>query len=328
MRPPSLHLPAPVRDLSAQRAGSAVTLRWVAPTRTTDGVGLVGKHAAGPLTTIVCRVEVAGTCVEAARLPAASGQPGTFQDVLSPALAGGMVRPLVYEVLVVNGKGAGGSPVRVDTLAGTAPLAIQDLRAQPVRGGVVLRWRPAPGAADDRVLLRVVRGAGNATETAGGANREALLAVEPVGHDAGGATDTGARPGVAQQYTVTRTRSVRVAGQDVVMSSAPAVLTLPASARPAPLAAPAGLAAFANTLSGPEVDLSWDTQADAASYVIFRSVDGGRFAALDFDGGAALSYSDRDVHAGGHYRYKVASKDEAGQVGPPGAEVSAAVPGP
>ena len=329
LRPPSLHLPAPVRDLSAERAGTAVTLRWVAPTRTSDGVALGGKHGVGPLTAVLCRVEVAGSaCVQVARVPAASGQPGTFKDALSPSLSSGMVRPLTYQVLLVNGKGAGGSPVRVDTLAGTAPPAVVDLRAEPVLGGVALRWRPDPDAGGDRVLLRVVRGAGSDSPPAGIAGRGALLAVEAAGRDAGGATDAGAHPGVAEQYTVTRVRSVRLAGRDLTMSSVPAVFTLPAGARPAPPTAPAGLAAFANTLSGPEVDLSWEMRSDAVAYVIYRSVEAGAFAPLAADGVSALSYSDRDVHAGGHYRYKIASKDQAGQVGPPGGEVAVTVPMP
>ena len=48
-RPPSLRLPETVRDLTASRQGSTVTLKWTEPQRTTDGETI---RELGP--TLVC----------------------------------------------------------------------------------------------------------------------------------------------------------------------------------------------------------------------------------------------------------------------------------
>src|SRR5580698_7421935 len=53
-RPPSLNLPRPITDLTAERIGDKVTLQWTTPTKTTDGLLIKGS-----ITAHLCRTNIA-----------------------------------------------------------------------------------------------------------------------------------------------------------------------------------------------------------------------------------------------------------------------------
>ena len=170
--PPSLHLPAVVNDLAAARAGNSVELTFTAPVRSTDGLPLRDVSLQGA----VCReLSIGSPCEPVAELPARTAiaiRPAApkgsaaslnanqvaWHDALSPALASGPPRPVAYRVKLFNtaGRTAGYSPPSY-ALAGSPPAAVQGLRAQGSRLGVVLQWRPGPSTsaeAGTEVLLR------------------------------------------------------------------------------------------------------------------------------------------------------------------------------
>lgn len=85
---------------------------------------------------------------------------------------------------------------------------------------------------------------------------------------------------------------------------------------------PAGLTVVAGTSS---IQLAWERnlEPDFKAYRIYRSVDGGAFTrAAEVD---TPAYSDRDVTAGKHYRYVVASVDRSGNESAKTAPVEAAL---
>ena len=330
LRPPSLHLPAPVRGLQAERTGNTVKLAWTNPVRTSDGVSLTGKHGPAPLTLDICRKATpAEACLPAGRVQLVSGQAGTWTETLPPALANGPARPLTYQVRALNPAGKGVQPMPVETLAGAAPHPVLHLMAVPVSQGVALHWQPDGDPGADHIQLEVTRG-----EAAAGTGQQAharpspaLLSVELSGADAGGALDTGARLGVAQAYTVQRTRTVHLpVGPALVMSSAPAHVAEQATALPQPLPPPSNLEAVVTTLAQPEVALVWEPVDGAAGYLLFRAVDAGNAVPLSPAPITGFTVTDAPVRPGQRLRYSIATVDSSGQVGPHSAEVLVEVP--
>lgn len=335
LRPPSLHLPGAVVGLRASRAGDAVDLRWTNPSRTTDGLPLTGKHIPLPLMADICRQSgVPPACTSVAHFTVSSDAPGSFHDVLPATLATGPARPLLYRVRVVNGVNKGANATPVGTLAGAAPPPLLELHAEPVNGGVALRWRPDASALD-RVLIHVTRGrvtnvtqANTTPQPANGQTKDALLAVEPAGRDAGGALDTGAQAGIAQQYAVARVRTLHVGTEDLTISSNPALVAVSAEARAVPPAPPGDLEAVANTLAAPVIDLSWSPVPGAVTYLVYRASGSEQPRLLSGDAISSLSYSDHAVRLGVQYRYSVAAIDAQGTQGARSLEVTAALPQP
>ncbi|MGI4980441.1 MAG: hypothetical protein ACRYHB_08585 [Janthinobacterium lividum] len=228
----------------------------------------------------------------------------------------------------MNAAGRGAVATTVRTLAGAAPPPLLELRAEPVNGGVALRWQRDASAAD-RVLIHVARGepkieAPNRTSRQSGT----LLAVEPSGKDAGGALDPGAHPGTAQVYSVARVRTFHVGTEDLTASSVPASVAVSADAKAAPLPAPADLEAVANTLAAPVIDLSWSPVPGAATYLVYRAEGTEQPRLLSSDAISGLSYSDGSVRLGVQYRYSVATVDAQGTQSVRSPQVTAALPQP
>ena len=326
LKPPSLHLPANVEHLSAERFGDAVELRWTTPSRTTDGVALTApRRKGGPFTAEICRSDTVfppGSCAPFGRVLVESGKPAMFRDVLTPPLSEGALRVLHYRVRVVNAKGRGTDGVEIAVAGGAAVPPMDRLRATPAAGGgVALRWQPEQGGSGDRVLLRVIRGGGSRPET---------LAVEQTASDTGGANDAGARPGVEQSYTVFRTRIVTAGRQQLTLNSAQTTVTVAANALPPPPAAPTGLEGVVNTLGAPEVDLVWQASDEpgVAGYIVYRAEGGGASAAITPQPIHAFSFSDTAIHPGVRYRYRVAAVNANGTAGPMSAEIERGIPAP
>lgn len=145
-KPPSLHLPALVKDLSAERVGDHVILRWTTPSRTTDD-----QEIKGALTAEACRETDPKPTTPAAKLTACaplghisvnSGLSETT-DTLPATLQTGPTLRLAYRIQVFNSTGhsAGESAMPAFAASGTAPAPVDSLRATSTEQGAILEWR-------------------------------------------------------------------------------------------------------------------------------------------------------------------------------------------
>jgi hypothetical protein len=150
--PPSLELPKPVTDLTAQRIGYQVVLHWTTPNKTTENLVLPGKVAAN-LSAHICRrpasaSKSAWTCTSVFRIPVQPG-PSTAADTLPTSLTADPVSLLDYRVEIENPAGRTAGPSNsVLITAGAAPPPVQNLRATTIPTGVMLEWQPATAATD------------------------------------------------------------------------------------------------------------------------------------------------------------------------------------
>ncbi len=110
-QPPSLNLPAVVKDLAAERAGDVVHLHWTTPETTTDRLDIKGA-----MTAEICRLTVAPAtpqpaCTPISRLPVQSGLTHATEP-LPPNLTIDPPALVAYRVNIFNvhGRSAGLSP--------------------------------------------------------------------------------------------------------------------------------------------------------------------------------------------------------------------------
>jgi hypothetical protein len=157
-RPPSLHIPEPVKDLSAERVGDHVVLRWTTPARTTDEMEITG-----PMTAEVCREAGARPLTPAARAVAcasvrrAAVAPGASEvtDTLPAPLQTGPPILLTYRVQLYNAAGrSAGKSAAAFTAGGGTPAHVEDLRATASERGALIEWRVGSTGADAIDLLR------------------------------------------------------------------------------------------------------------------------------------------------------------------------------
>lgn len=308
-RPPSLHLPQIVRDLTAERYGQQVMVRFTVPTLTTDRQSLAaGKHVAGGLQAQLCRqVRASGsTCAVVATKAVKIGEVVTLQDALTESLRVGPPQVLHYRVSILNAQGrSAGASRDADTLSGAVPDAVRGLAAITTARGIQLSWtRDAAPASDTRVLLRTAPG-----------GRTLAVAGDP-----GGAVDNRPKQGETVTYTVVRARAVP-AGEGgnppgIVVNGEPATITVTRSEDTFPPAPPTGLVAVALQLEGKpnSIDLSWEpnTEPDLAGYLVYRSEGTGQPVTLTPAPIRAISFSDATVQAGHTYTYVLRAVDDAG----------------
>lgn len=324
-RPPSLHLPQPVRDLSAQRYGKAVDLRFTVPTVSTDRESLAtGKRGAGVLQAQLCRqlAPPGSVCAVVATQSVKAGEVVTLRDPLPESLRSGSAQPLRYRVSIFNAQGRSAGPSRdALTLSGAAPGAVRGLAATTTARGIQLTWLRDAAAPDTRILLK----------------------TEPVAHtlavlgDPGGAVDDHAKIGEHVTYTVVRTRTIAAGsagnGASVVVNGEPATITVTRSADVFPPAAPTGLVAVGLQLEDKpsRIDLSWEPNAepDLAGYLVYRTEGAGPGAVqpilLTPVPIRAISFSDTAVQAGHTYTYILRAVDEAGNRSAPSAAAEESV---
>ena len=141
-RPPTLDLPEPVKDLTADRIGDVVRLHWTTPTNTTDKIAVKGA-----MTADICRINVAPAppapaCISVQRLPVTPG-PSQATDSLPPSLTVDPPALLAYRIQILNAHGhsAGPSP-QVFAATGAAPPPVEQLHATVTRDGAMLEWKP------------------------------------------------------------------------------------------------------------------------------------------------------------------------------------------
>lgn len=309
-RAPSLDLPELVKDLTAQRTGDEVMLRWTTPEKTTDRLNIKGL-----VTAEICRIERADAhpsppCVAIARLTVASGA-SQRADLLPTTLTTGQAALLAYRVQLFNehGRSAGLSP-QAFAASGAAPPPVEQLRAKAVPSGVQLEWQRQNSAAPielDRVLLSppVVKpgqpshprsstppenSKPNSKSTARTRSSHATpsrsaetvppnqikLETPSPGQpaDPGGTIDATAVTGETYSYTAQRALKATLDGHTLTLRSVPSAPVTVAVRDIFPPAVPTGLEAVPGGVAASDrsIDLSWtpDTELDLAGYFVYR----------------------------------------------------------
>ena len=257
--PPSLNLPEVVKDLTAERVGDVVELRWTTPEKTTDHLDVKG-----PMTAAICRVAAgavasSGGCVPVTRLPV---QPGAThaETALPPALTVDPPVLLAYRVEILNAHGRSAGPSgEAFAASGVAPPAVEQLRVVATADGAMLEWQkkdttaqveldrvpvgangvavePAskktPAKVSSKPLIRKqAAGAQTGSGKPGGSASTAKLQQTPPAPveeklrtpaelaDAGGTIDHTAKMGESYGYRAQRVRSVLLDGHRLELRS-------------------------------------------------------------------------------------------------------------
>jgi len=336
-KPPSLNLPVPVKDLSASRAGSQVSLSWTMPKENTDKLLLEGNIA-----TRVCRKEAAaGACVPVGNLQLAPGAAGTFTETLPPALAAGAPRPLTYFVELSNRKSRSAGPSNpAVVLAGEAPEPITGLTAEMRKDGMLLRWKPGPTPQEAaRTAVRIHRKLltppavkpreGPLTPRPEPVEQSLLV---PAGVLPGRALDKDIRLGETYEYRAQRVLRMSVNGQTLELAGALSPPLRVMAADVFPPAVPVGLAAVANPAengAGPSIDLSWQPDSDTglAGYIVYRRQAGENWQRISLPQ-PVPDFRDTKVQPGHSYHYAVTAIDQSGNESARSAEAQESVPNP
>lgn len=324
-RPPSLHLPRLVTDLTATRTGNQVSLHWTTPEKTTDGL-----KVQPPLTAEICRQPATHSahCTPVKHIPV---HPGASEatDPLPGSLTTDPATLLTYRIQILNANGhAAGLSNPAFAAAGAAPPAIEHLRVTPLRSGAMIEWQSQPTAAFidlDRTLVQTAVPKKAATKKPGQltasppteihlqAGRQAANA----GADPGGTIDPIAQRGETYRYTAQRVRPLNLSGHALEIRSAASSTVTTLMRDTFPPATPAGLAAAPGTGS---IDLSWEpnTESDLAGYIVYRqpvAADGtlsGTPSRLTSTPVPAPAFSDLTAVPGQMYSYRVVAIDSAG----------------
>lgn len=350
-RPPSLRLPQVVQDLSAERIGDAVHLRWTTPSATTDNLSVPMQMSAVICRQAVRRADVGRACTEVQRLPVKPG-PVEIDDVLPPALTTGAIGLLSYRIEVRNGAGrsAGRSP-ETSAASGAAPAGVEGLAAKPIRRGVRLQWRSEPVTAgielertDGAKLLATTNQEAQAKTrkrpllASSALPSEIHLSAKEAGEpDAGGTIDQTAVKGSTYSYRAQRVETAVLDGHPVSLRSVPSATVTVKVLDTFPPEPPTGLEAAPGGAETLSIDLSWQlpgqlsgqpgAEADLAGYNVYRREvpTGGALAGSWHRLNSAIvpvpAFRDSAVRAGIRYAYRVTAIDGDGNESAPGNEV-------
>jgi hypothetical protein len=337
-RPPSLHLPNLVTDLTAIRTGDTVSLHWTTPDKTTDGL-----KVSSTVTAELCRElpKPSSDCTSIQHLTVHPG-PSEASEMLTGPLATGPATLLTYRVRLLNAKGhTAGLSAPAFAAAGTAPPLVEDLKVTPIADGAMVEWRKrAPGSTGsvvelDRTLIQAVataprkssKSAKSATSPKSPDKRslaskpstpvEVYLRPNALSSDAGGTIDPTVERGDTYRYTAQRVFSVELGGHTLQLRSAPSAAVTAVMKDAFPPKAPTGLAAIPSAGS---IDLSWEpnTEPDLAGYIVFRQpvsstgADAGTSTRLTSAPIQTPAYSDATAQPGQTYTYRVTAVDTAG----------------
>jgi hypothetical protein len=334
-RPPSLRLPQPVRDLTASRQGDAVELRFTLPQHTTDRLPL---HPPNVWATL-CRGLEREPCEPVAarqnqELPIAEANGVArlvlWSDPLPAALTAGPPHALVYRLQLSNSQGrSAGWSAPAETLAGAAPLPVQDLHAEGTPRGILLRWQPLASnvTSPAEVLLQrePISAAPQPQKKKNSANQPIWLAThaETTSSTAAQTLDTSAQENAPYRYIAVRRRLVQLGDTQLEMRSAPSSpveITL-RDIFPPPV--PTGLSAAPFSESGQfAIDLVWGPVDDPglAGYNILRQpidatgAPAGAAEPLNTMPIALPAFHDATASASQRYRYSVTAVDRKGNV--------------
>ena len=298
--PPSLHIPAAIKDLEAQEVGAKIDYHFTLPHETTDRV-IIRKFESidlriGPdVKPFDLNTWVAG----AAQQPIVPPEPRKKQkdDSEDPAQQIASSLPVSHyvgtHVVIAVRTAIRGERFsqwsNIVRLKVVEPLLPPTVEAGSVPKGVKLTWAPQRSGLKYRVLRQGPKDA---------------RAVEVATVDKPEFIDAGAAYGTEYRYTVIALETDDGANAQSVPSEAKPITPEDHF----PPSVPSGVAALATPNS---IELSWSRspEPDTRGYVIYRSVDGGPFQRVA--GLAALpTYSDKDVQQGKKYRYEVSAIDE------------------
>lgn len=329
-RPPSLHLPRLVTDLSATRTGDSVTLHWTTPEKTTDGLKVPSA-----LTAEICRqlAAHASPCTPVKRVPVKPG-PSEASDALPGSLTAEPATLVTYRVKILNANGhSAGLSNPAFAAAGAAPPPVEQMRVTAVRNGAMIQWQSQPTAAFidlDRTLIQTAAPKKRSSKQPGqlaapSTPTEIHLQAGKQGPDPGGTIDPIAKRGETYRYTAQRVREISLGGHALEIRSAASPAVTAVMRDTFPPAAPAGLAAVPGNGA---IDLSWEpnTEPDLAGYIVYRqaiTADGtltGAPTRLTPSLIAAPAYSDLTAQPGQSYSYSVVAVDSAGNQSPASSE--------
>ncbi len=352
-KPPSLHLPEVVKDLSAMRAGPEVYLRWTTSSLTTDKLPVPAQIWA-----VLCRQTAPASsadrtrCITVAKLPV---HPGTSEatDTLPAALLGGAPGLLAYRIELFNGAGrSAGRSQEAFAASGAAPPAVTELVAAPIRNGVRLTWSPVaastPGQARvelERVETSAPTSAQAAAQTSKRRSPELVGAEKPraevhlsageeTGPDPGGAIDRSARKVATYRYVAERVQDLVIAGHALRIRSLPSAAARVTVLDTFPPQPPEGLEAAAGGGESPRIDLSWrpGAEVDLAGYNVYRrepvagEAGSEAWRRLNAVLVSVPAYTDAAVQPGTRYTYRVTALDSNGNESAPGPEVQETPP--
>ena len=334
--PPSLELPAPVKDLRALRKGGQVYLAWSAPEKTTDQETI--RHR-GP--TSICRsrtsdMQACGTPVgqvaPAAAISTGTSHPaGITESYVDPLPLVPGVRPqdeITYAVEVLNDRNRGdGLSNRVQVPLWPATPPPQDFQAQITAQGVKITWAcpasPPPPADDIGYRLRIYRRLEGSQTEEKIAGTNLLDCQTPVLDDSfqwekpydyrAAVVTIVSRPGKpALEIEGDDTPSVRLFAHDTFPPAVPTDVQ----------------AVFSGPGQKPFVDVVWSpgTSADLAGYNVYRHEEGGQPEKLNAVPVKTPAYRDVAVQSGKKYFYSVTAVDVRSNESAKSEEASESVP--
>ncbi len=346
---PSLNLPDPIKDLTAERIGNTVHLHWTTPTQTTSRVPVKG-----PITAEICRTTAASApCTQTIRIPTQAG-PSTASDTLPATLTTDPATLLIYRIQLLNSHNRSAGPSnQAFAAAGSAPPPVTALQTTPSPEGIQLTWTATPSPAaieltriplnpDGTPILPTVKSAKpspnpiakkppqksqpNPPTPTAPAPTETKLRTPAATSDPGGTLDHTAQKNSTYRYTARRVLTVTLAGHVLELRSPispPVTFTLHDIFPPH---TPTGLEAVPGGLSPTDrsIDLSWtpDSDADLAGYFVYRQdIDStGAVAAtatrLNQTPVVGPAYRDQTAKPGHRYAYRVSAVDQAGNESP------------
>jgi hypothetical protein len=357
-QPPTLWLPAPVKDLTAARAGDQVHLHWTMPKNTTDKVALKGDQRAhvcwaseallkpttvgkpGKTAPAAATLVVAKACRAAGDGMFPPDKPADFTAKLPAELTTGEPRAVGFYVELQNHAEKTAGPSNAAWVAaGAAPPGVTGLRVETRAAGVVLHWETA--APLTGMALRIHRelepGAGTAKPVAKPDLGNGVpppdvqvLEVDLDKGDPGQALDRDAPLDHVWKYSAERVVRLEIEKHALEIAGPASEKVMIDAKDVFPPAVPAGLAAVADA-EARAVDLSWtpDTDADLAGYAVYRrdTMAGG---AMERISGSALvvgpSFGDVKVVAGRRYVYAVTAVDADGNESARSGEVEEGLP--
>ncbi|WP_348262367.1 fibronectin type III domain-containing protein [Telmatobacter sp. DSM 110680] len=320
-QPPSLNLADPVMDLAANRTGNEVALTWTMPKRNTDKTSIKTDVAAR-----ICRREGSGACDPVgSEVMVAPGKAGSFTETLPSPLAMGSARPVAYFVELRNRRGrSAGLSNAATVLAGEAPRAVEGLKAEVRKQGVVLSWS-TDGKQGQNYAVRLERTltSPSADKPQRGpfaapseAAKETLLVEE--GAEQGRAFDKSAHLGESYVYRAQRVSRVTVDGKTLELAGAFSAAVEVEAKDVFPPSVPTGLAAVATAGANGEaaaIDLSWqpDADGDLAGYVVYRREGEGEWGRISASTPTIEpAFHDAQVQAGRTYHYAVSALSKSG----------------
>lgn len=346
-QPPTLWLPAPVKDLTARRAGNDVQLHWTMPKETTDKVRLKGNQKAhfcwereGSASSQKPTFD-AKACMAAGDGEFPPNQPVEFTVRLPAELVSETPRSVRYFVELENHAGKTAGPSNAALIAtGAAPSAVTGFHPEARGDGMVLRWDPAAPAASmvmriHRTLVQAPGSTGTKTpkpiEAGGDAlPEEQTLEVDLGKTDPGGALDHDAALNHVWKYSAERVLRVEADHTALEIAGRPSESVTINAKDVFPPAVPMGLVAVADEQAH-AIDLSWspDTDADLAGYFVYRRDVTAGTGVEKVSGQApvvAPAFTDAHVEAGHRYAYSVSAVDQDGNESARSGEVEEQLP--